>query len=380
MKIGIDGHSICNQRSGDESYTLGLIKGLSLIDRDNNYTVYVTNDKALDVLNYLPDNFRVKIVRPHNRWIRLLFCYPYVLLKDNNDIVHFQYIAPLLFRKTGLVLTIHDISYRVFPHYFGFVERVCLRKATPLMIKRAHKIITVSQFSKRQIIKYYRVNQEKIIVTYNAVGDNFKKIDNNISMQRIVLNKYGLAKGRYILYVGTLSRRKNLHLLIQAYKKLPHYLREGYKLVICGKKSRVYSELVSLVKDLRLEDKVKFTGYVSSEQLPFLYTGSAIFVYPSTYEGFGIPAIEAMQTGTPVVCYAGSSLAEVSGDAAVTLKEITVDSLVQGITLLLTNPTIRAKLIEKGYKRAQLFRWENTAQITLSVYKEVFTKIRKQKE
>ncbi len=169
-------------------------------------------------------------------------------------------------------------------------------------------------------------------------------------------------------------------MIIQAYKKLPHSLREGYKLVICGKKSRVYSELVSLVKDLRLEDKVKFTGYVSSEQLPFLYTGSAIFVYPSTYEGFGIPAIEAMQTGTPVVCYAGSSLAEVSGDAAVTLKEITVDSLVQGITLLLTNPTIRAKLIEKGYKRVQLFRWENTAQITLSVYKEVFTKIRKQKE
>ncbi|MCK5451649.1 MAG: glycosyltransferase family 4 protein [Candidatus Omnitrophica bacterium] len=377
MRIAIDGHTIGNKRSGDETYTIGLIKALADIDKTNEYIVYVTNDSAYKLIGKLPDNFVIKKICPHNRWIRLCVSYPLAFLKDRPDIIHFQYIAPI-FNSAKLVLTIHDVSYRLLPEQYSFIERLSLVYGTALMMKVAKKVLTVSQVSKEQIADNFHIDRDKITVVYNGVPEHFKtKVSED--EEKKILKKYEI-KRNYFLYVGNLKPRKKVDELLKGYAELVTKKNIEYDLVIVGRKTDMFEELFSMAEELQISKRVKFLGYVDDMSLSVLYKRAKLFVYPSVFEGFGLPLVEAMIKGVPVICYNGSSTAEVCRDAALKLDEITSKSLADAMGNLMDNEEKRSELIERGYVRAKEFTWEKSAVKTLEVYREVYTELASKKK
>ena len=369
LRIGIDAHTIGSRRSGDESYTLGLLRGLCRVDRTHRYTVYVTNDEAQERLGPLPENFRLQHIWPHQRHTRLLLSHPIALHRYRQDVVHFQYIAPPLHRS-ALVLTVHDLSYVHMPENFSAREGMALRLGTHINIRRAQKILTVSEFTKRELTRHYGLTPGKIVVTPNAISDRFH-VASPVAADQDVCKRHGVV-GDFILYVGTLTRRKRPQLLIEAFARHLAEADRGCDLVIVGSKADLYPELLAQVRRAGLDGRVHFLGYVSDEDLPHLYRRATVFVLPSEYEGFGIPIIEAMSSGTPVICSGGSALGEVAGDAALRIDRFDAQTLSQALRRLLESRALRERAREKGLARAQLFSWDDTARRTLRVYEEAF--------
>lgn len=368
IRIGIDAHTIGNRRSGDESYILGLVRGLSRIDDRNLYTLYTTSDTAPDILGPLGDNWTVCRVRPHQRSVRIPLSLPLRLARDRQNVVHFQYIAPPRLHAS-LVLTVHDVSFEVFPEYFTPFERVGLRWGTRYSIGRAEKIITGSDFSKRQLADVYRLPLNKIALTPYAVGDDFARAAAGAARGKGVRQKLGLERD-FVLWVGNFIRRKRPEVLLAAFQRLVSEGGFECDLVLAGAKAGMYRELADAVTRAGLEQRIHFLGYVAADDLPHLYKEATVFVFPSQYEGFGIPVLEAMSCGAPVICSSESSLAEVVGDAALTLPRMTAESLATALRSVAQDPTRRKELTRLGLARAKEFSWDETALSTLRIYEE----------
>jgi glycosyltransferase involved in cell wall biosynthesis len=369
LRIGIDAHTVGNRRSGDESYTVGLVRGLSRIDARNLYTLYTTSDAAPDILGPLPENFSVRRVRPHQRHTRIMLSLPLWLARDRQDVAHFQYIAPPRL-SASLVLTVHDVSFEVFPEYFAPMERLALRRGTPFNMRRADKVVTGSDFSKQQLTEIYGLPPDKIAVTHYAVGDDFSAAACTATGQE-VRRRLGLDRD-FILWVGNFIRRKRPDVLVEAFRRLVSEDDAGCDLVLAGAKTGMYPEVLDAVRRAGLEQRVRFLGYVAAEDLPQLYRQARVFVFPSEYEGFGLPVLEAMSCGAPVICSSGSSLAEVVGDAAIALPRVTVESLTTALRAVLHDESRRRELTHRGLARAKCFSWDETARSTLQVYEEAF--------
>ncbi len=275
-------------------------------------------------------------------------------LKKNNYplLLNFVNTAPMFYKNQ--IVTIHDLSFLRYPKWFSKKIHLAYKYLIPNIAKYSRKIITVSQFSKREIKELLNIEEKKIEVIYNAVSDSFK-YDNNVP------------KENFILTVSSLGPRKNFKNLILAFKKLK---LNNYKLLIVGNQNKafLYTELRNLIKD---EKNVEFTGYVSDEKLINLYQRAKIFVYPSFYEGFGIPPLEAMACGTPVVVSKAASLPEVCGDAAYYVDPYDIDSIAKGMEAVLTDEKLQKELIKKGLERVKLFSWEKSARKVLNIIKEV---------
>jgi glycosyltransferase involved in cell wall biosynthesis len=242
-----------------------------------------------------------------------------------------------------------------------FLQRYALSRT----LKNVDMIITVSKSTKKDVIKCLKFPEEKIKVIYNGVDERFKPLKN----YNDVLHKYNI-NPPYILYIGTLEPRKNIPALIKAFYKLK---KRGirHKLVIVGKKGWKYKQIFRVVEDLNLRRDVVFTGYVSYNDLPKFYSAADLFVYPSLYEGFGLPPLEAMACGCPVITSNVSSLPEVVGDAGFIVDPSDIGGLSRTIKELLANDSLRENVIRKGLKRIKEFSWEKTAKESLKVYKEV---------
>jgi glycosyltransferase involved in cell wall biosynthesis len=365
LRIGIDAHTVGQRRTGDESYTTGLIRGLSRIDQRNHYTLYTTSEAAEDLLGPLPSNFHLRRVHPHQREARIAFSLPLRLSLDRNDVVHFQYIAPPIL-AAPLVLSVHDISFEAFPEYFPPLERFALRRLAPLCMKRAARVLTVSEFSRQQIAEAYGLPEEKIAVIYNSVSEGFaaQPCDNGPEVRGL----YGLDRD-YVLWVGNFIRRKRPEVLIKAFEKLFNEGDPGCDLALVGNKSGMYPELLEAIRRAGLEKRVHFLGYVPPEHLPTLYREARVFVFPSQYEGFGIPVLEAMSCAAPVICARGSSLPEVVGDAAISLPEMTPTSLAAALRVVLHDKDRRGELVARGLGRVKRFSWDQSARETLAAYR-----------
>lgn len=238
----------------------------------------------------------------------------------------------------------------------------------PRTLKTADRIIAVSNSTKRDLINYFNIPEEKIKVILEAADEKFKLLNKEEINE--VKQKYNL-NFPFILYVGTLEARKNIPTLIKAFYKIKKKNIE-HKLVIAGKKGWKYKEIFETIDKLDLQNDVVFTGYVSDEDLPALYNAADLFVYPSIYEGFGLPPLEAMACGTPVITSNTSSLPEVVGDAGIMVDPCDVDGLTQTMCDVLTNDGLREDMIKKGLERAKMFTWEKCARETLKVYEEVY--------
>jgi len=374
VKIAIDVGLMGEEKVGAGTYLFNLLNNLAEIDKVTQYTGYgfffrSFNSKLNSMSFPSQSNFNLNIKRFPAGFVNLLFNYFNCNLESfigKVDIVHCLGSFVPKVRCARLVVTVFDLSSVLFQTFHTtFVTREAYLQAK-LVTKRANKIITISHNSKRDIIRLLCVPEDKVVVIPLAAGESYKRVTEFKSIERFK-DRYNLDK--YILYVGTLEPRKNIINLLKAYSRLIKKVPElNDHLVIVGKKGWLYTGIFEEVKNLRIEDKVIFTGYVPNEDLVLFYNCADLFVYPSFYEGFGIPVLEAMSCGTPVITSNISSLPEVAGDAAILVDPKSVEEIANAMYKVLVDVNLREEMIEKGLKQAAQFSWKKTAQETLAVY------------
>jgi glycosyltransferase involved in cell wall biosynthesis len=380
MRIGIDAHAIGARQGGNETYIRSLIKSLAEIDGDNLYTIYLANASAAaqwrEGFTNQYRNFSVRLLPPPTPLVRVPVYLTYELLRRPVDVLHVQYTAPP-FCRAPLVVTIHDLAFERMPETFTRRGSFQLKLTVRRTAKKAARIATVSEYSRRDLLDIYKLPSEKVTVTYNGVETHFKPGPAVPNEAEEIRNRFGIAR-EFLLAVGSLQPRKNLVRLIRAYEKLRGE-RADFRpqLVIVGRKLWLTHEIFDEVKKHRWADDVILTGYVSDEDLPALYRAARAFVYPSLFEGFGLPPLEAMACGTPVVTSNVSSLPEVTGDAALLIDPNDERSLAGALIEIVNNDRLRAELREKGIAQAKKFTWRDAAQKTLRLYQEAYGLIRR---
>ena len=357
MRIGIDVTKACH-RDGIGTYTRQLVRALMDIDTVNQYRLYylpnISSESDLkNIFERMSDNFMIQGDIDH--------------ATDEVDIFHSTaFRIPRRF-KGKLVFTVHDLTFITHPEYHTLSNKIyCLRATTAAACYNA-KFIAVSTHTKHDMIEYLGIPEEKIDVIYEAADKKFQPVCNDEN-NKYLSDKYGI-QHPYIFNVGTIEPRKNIKRLLHAYSMLPEDIKATYSLVVAGGGGWLNSDIYSFVKESGLDNRIKFLGYVDDNDLPILYGSSDLFVYPSIYEGFGLPVLEAMSCGAPVIISQVSSLPEVTGDAAILIDPYDVNSIKVAIIKVLTDRDTNVELRVSGIKRSQYFSWEKTAEQTLTIYK-----------
>ena len=367
MHIAIDAHSVGAQLAGNETYAVNLIEALAEIDQSNRYTLYVTRQSAVDQFTNRWPNFQVKRTLPHTPLVRIPLTLSVELRKNRVDVVHVQYTAPPR-TPCALVATIHDLSFEHLPETFKRRSRAQLRLTVRRTAKKAAQILTLSEFSRRDIIETYALDPERVFVTPPAAPTHFAPVTDVTELRRIRMT-YGIQRD-YILALGSLQPRKNLVRLIKAYESLRGVVSSEQlpQLVLAGRRGWLEAETIRAAELSEARGDILFTGYVPDADLPAVYSGALCFAYPSYFEGFGLPILEAMQCGTPVIAGNRTSLPGVAGDAALLVDPFDQAAIGNGLVRLIKNADYRTELRVKGVDRAAAFSWKNTARLTLQAY------------
>ena len=362
-RFGFDKKTNLPVRVGSGEYAYELLLELSKVDKKNNYYVYLPIKPTRDMPS---ENKQWRYIVFPSKKLWTLLGLSNKLLKNKEKINVFfsptHYLPPIAPKS---VISILDVSYLKFPDLFKKKDLYQLKIWGRLSIKKAKKILTISESSKSDIIKYYGVKPDKIRVIYPGVKEILNIKYKILNMEELK-KKFGIEK-EYILFVGTIQPRKNIIRLIEAFVKLDKNLQ----LVIVGKKGWQYEEILEVPKKLGVSDKVLFIDSASDEDLPSFYKSAKMFVLPSLYEGFGLPILEAMQNGCPVITSNISSLPEAGGDAALYVDPENVEDIKEKMEKLLSDEGLRKEMIEKGYQQVKKFSWEKSAKETLKVLEEV---------
>ena len=299
---------------------------------------------------------------------------PVELFMKEIDILHSTAYESPFWIHSHSVVTIHDMAFWLYPKKFTRFYQLRLKILVPFVAKRTDLIITDSEQSKKDISHLLKIKPEKIEVIYLGVNRSiFRPISDKEAIEKI-RTKYRIGENRFILYIGTLEPRKNIVNLIKGYQKLRSVYNLHYKLVIVGMKGWLYSDIFKVTNELGLAKDIIFTDYVPDEELPFFYNAADLFVYPSLYEGFGLPVLEAMACGIPVVTSDTPSLIELVKDAAVTVNPYDIEGIAKAMYNVLTDANLKNRIITKGLLRAEEFSWEKTAEKTVEVYEKVLNR------
>jgi glycosyltransferase involved in cell wall biosynthesis len=367
LRIAIDAHSVGTGLAGNESYITNLIEALAEIDAVNHYTLYVTKREAVERFGNRWPHVRAVLTLPHTPLVRIPLTLSTELRRNRVDVLHVQYTAPPL-APCPVVATIHDLSFEHLPQTFKRRSRAQLRLTVRRTARAAAQVLAPSEHTRRDIIETYKLDPARVEVTPLAAARRFAPVEDEREVKR-VRAEYKI-EGEYILAVGSIQPRKNLTCLLSAYATLrrarPH--ANLPKLVIVGKRAWLYTDTLRAIREYELNDCVVLTGYVAEGDLPALYTGAIAFVYPSYFEGFGLPPLEAMQCGAPVIAGNRTSLPEVVGDAGLLFDPFDVQALSNALARVIDDDNLRAHLRIKGLERAKLFNWRETARLTLQAY------------
>jgi glycosyltransferase involved in cell wall biosynthesis len=365
MIIGVDGNEAnVKEKVGVSVYTSEMLRYFHQQASPAVQFIIYLREKPLPDLPKETPYFSYDIVRGEHFWRDIVF--PFHLYKNPKIDVLFcpAHYTPR-FSPVPTVVTIHDTSYIYFKDEFLKKDLYKLTSWSNHAIKNSTKVITVSNATKKDVVKNYHVASSKIKVIHNG-------FDKSKEAYKDVGASFSLPKSPYFLYVGTIQPRKNIRTLITAFKSL-HKKNPKYKLVLVGKMGWLFGDIFDYVLEQELEDHIIFTGYVSNSQLAALYKKAECFIFPSLYEGFGIPLLEAMQHRCPVIASNAASLPEVGGDAAIYFNPKDPDELEGKIEEMINNASLRQSLVKKGLKRVQLFSWEKSARETLRTIIEAFT-------
>jgi glycosyltransferase involved in cell wall biosynthesis len=368
VHIGIDATALPQQPVGAGNYIIQLVRAFSRHTSQVEFTIF-TQRHALPLLAVSErPGFKLVALPDANPALRLLWeqtAFPILAARHKLDLLHsLHYTIPLAYPGRSVV-TFHDLTFFLFPHLHILPKRVFFRTFIQLSRRRAAAIIADSESTRQDAIRLANVPPGKIHTVLLGVTPDFHPESDPAALQS-VRQMYNLPE-RFLLFVGLLEPRKNLPVLLQAFASLPPQQPQA-KLVIVGRQGWMYQQTLQLVQSLGLEQQVHFTGYVNQADLPRVYNLAEMAVYPSTYEGFGLPVLEAMACGTPVITTNVSSMPEIAGEAGVMVPPGDMTALAQAIERLLSDPLERQRRAALGLERAAQFTWERTAAETLDVY------------
>jgi glycosyltransferase involved in cell wall biosynthesis len=376
MRIAVDYTSAVRQAAGIGRYTRGLVSAATQLDHENQYVLLVAggSSKPPQPLS-VAANLDWRPIPASDRalailWHRLRLPLFADVWAGGADLFHSpDFTLPPLWRAKG-ILTVHDLTFMHYPECAPPGLVTFLRAAVPRSIRRARLVLADSESTKRDILDLLGIRPEKIRVVYAGVGPEFRPIDDP-QILTDARERHGLA-WPFMLNVGTLEPRKNHVRLIQSFARLlPRH--PDLRLVLVGGKGWLYGDVQAELARLKLQDRVVFPGFVADADLPAVYSLASVFAYPSLYEGFGLPVLEAMACGTPVVCSNVSSLPEVAGDAALQVDPMDVEALALAIDQALTNETMRQALRRQGLAQAARFTWPAAARTLLEAYQAAAT-------
>ena len=367
MRIGIDTHAAERDGTGNGSYIRGLVSALAALGGDDEYVLYGIDPQHRFYANLEP---RAKVIvrglRPQAAALRIPLALALASYRDRLDVLHVQYVGPPRHRGARVV-TVHDLAFLHVPESFPAVQRWRLRWLVPANARRAAAVVTGSEYSKRDIHATYGIPLEHIAAIHYAPDSRFRPVRDDAVLAAL-RRRLGI-RDRYVLSVGRLNPRKNLLELLRAFEEVRPQLREPAQLVIAGPRDFRADRLDAAIAASAWRADVIHAGYVSDDDLPALYTGAAVFVFPSLLEGFGLPPLEAMACGTPVVYSSAGSLMEVVGDAALPVRPGHLEDLSTALLRVLGEPRLHATLGQKALERAAQFSWQTAAQQTLDVYR-----------
>lgn len=373
MRIGIDGKVISSKAGGIGTSAFNLLRACIRTAEERYpemaFVIFTGPQTCLDGIQ--GDNWRVdeRFRGIESSLLRLLFYIPRGLRAQHIDVFHgLDHLGVPLFTKVGrYVVTIHDMIPLVRPQFVTRKHHLVVAAACRRLRQQADLVIVPSEATKTDVMHQLQISADRIVVIPWGCDERFRPSG---APERLaaVQRKYGLP-ARYLLFVGTLEPRKNLTTLLKAYARLRAEQRDhGVKLVVVGRKGWLYAEIFETAQALALHDDVLFTDYVEDQDLPEFYRGALLLVFPSLYEGFGLPILEAMASGVPVIASDTSSMPEVAGDAALLIDARKPEAIAEGIAQILADEQLRNTLTQRGLARSQCFTWESVAQKTLALY------------
>ena len=367
MRVGIDARLMYYSPGGIAEYTKRLVQALARLEGDEEFVILHSRKDARQDLVDAPRFRREKLWTPSHHRLES-WTLPLELRRLGLDILHSPDFIPPTSNSFRSVITVHDLAFLLYPHflteesarYYGQIDQA---------VRRADHIIAVSESTKQDTMQLLGVPERKISVIYEAANPIFRQMDREEARRRLS-EEFDLPE-HFVLFVSTLEPRKNITTLLQAYYQLIDDYKLPHKLVLAGRKGWLFDDVFATVSKLKIEDDCFFLGRVPVEHLLYLYNTADVLVHPAFYEGFGLPPLEAMACGTPVVASNVSALPEVVGDAGLLADPNDVEELEVAMYRMLTDNDLRASSIERGLKRSALFSWERAARETLQVYREV---------
>ena len=368
MRIAIDARKLHDFGFG--TYIRNILRGLSRLDRENDYVVLCRPNDVDAVVNGLGANFRAvaEVSRPYSfgEQVRI----PLSLVRERVHLFHEpHYVLPFATRCRAVV-TIHDCIHLMFPQYLpGSLAHLYARGAMWTAVRKSDRILTVSEASKRDILRFFDIAADKVAVIYNAIDERFLAPP-DLERMDLIRQRYQLDHP-FVLYAGNIKPHKNLERLIDAFGRARAKGLGDLRLVIVGDELSKYPPLRRAVHRHRLDKYVRFLGFQPNETLAAFYRLARAFAFPSLYEGFGLPPLEAMAHGTPVVTSNVSSLPEVLDSAALLVNPENLFDIARGIRQVLTDETLRKDLVRRGYEQVKRYSWERSAQQVLDVYRSV---------
>lgn len=375
MKIGINGRFLVAKRTGVQRAAYNLIKTLIEVDRDNEYVIFTGKEQigapewAYSNVTVVGDDLRPSESFRNHFWEQVRL--PKLARSHKIDILHSPANVAPLFYSGKSIIHIHDLCFVVNPQWYSFAFRTVYNLIIPQLAKRATKVITNSNNSKNDLLQYFNLPAEKVSLVYWAVDDTFSLPPTAAGKALIIKEE------EYILYVGSLEPRKNINLLIEAYEKLRHQFPAiKTKLILIGGESPLFASVQLKAREFR--DDVIFKGFVTDSELSEYYRRAKLVAYPSLYEGFGLPPLEAMASGVPVVTSSTSSIPEVVGNAAILINPRDCEQLTNALHRVLTDSLLRESMIRAGTERVMRFNWYRVARGVLAVYYEVHQRREKQ--
>jgi glycosyltransferase involved in cell wall biosynthesis len=379
-KIGIDVTSALTQGGGIGRYTRELIRALIKIESNKRYTFF---SARIPHPSPVPDPIPTgKVVEYHpaflserwlyRLWYRLRLPLPVQLFTGRIDLFHSpDFVLPPTYGNIPTLLTVHDLSFIHFPETFPQVLVNYLNRAVPWSVFRASHILADSLSTKQDLVDLWAVPEEKITVLYSGVSQDYRPQKDQAVLES-VRQTYNLGEAPYLLSVGTIQPRKNYQMLIRAFAPVADQF--PHNLFIAGGKGWLEKEMMAEAARQGIADRVRFLGFVAEDQLPALYSGASLFLFPSIYEGFGLPVLEAMACGVPAIISNNSSLPEVGGEAALQLPPDSPEFWSEGMRKVLADKELSKTMIEAGFLQTQQFDWEKSARKLLAIYDRLLGK------
>lgn len=371
--IGLNAHLLSlsqNYRgAGINQYIYNLLRFLPAVDGEGKYVAFLSEKKA----RFAGIKLNLTSLPTANPIVRILWeqaFQPLVLLREKVELLHsLAFVGPLL-SPCPFIVTVYDLSFLLFPESFRPWNRFYLSFFTKLSVKKATRVVAISENTKKDLVKLTRVREEKVRVTYCGCDEVLKPLP---PQEVEEFRRRKNLPRRFILFLGTFEPRKNLVRLLDAFRKVKG---EGVKLVLAGALGWGYEPVLLSIEKFGLKKDVLLPGFIPPEEKVYWYNAAEIFVYPSLYEGFGLPPLEAMACGTPVVASNAASLPEVVGDSGILVDPTDSEAIAEALLRLLTSSEERERFREKGLQRAEKFSWEQMARKTVKIYREALAERR----